>query len=222
MSTITAGKTAGAPASNQHGEFKVHYCSPAQAKFIQQLLDQRMHGFKIDDASKINKRHASRIIEQLLSCPKIESKILPASEKQVAYIESLIASRANARLLLSLPTSQLNRDQAYALITNLTQLPMKPVELEVGAYLHDGIVYSVRQVNKESKRLRAYEFNHEYRKWVVNFRIINEIKPEERLTLKQASEFGAQTGCCCHCGRTLTVRKSIVAGMGKICASRYN
>ena len=222
MSTIEKGKPAGAPASNQHGNFKVQYCSPAQSRFIQRLLDERHHDFKIEDVTRINKRHASRIIEQLLSCPKIESKIAPASEKQVAFIESLVSARAGAEALLTKPISQLNRDQAFTLISSLTQLPMKPTVLEVGAYFHDGVVYSVRQISKENKRLRAFSFNHEYRKWVVNFRIINEIKPEERLTLKQASEFGAQTGCCCHCGRTLTVRKSIVAGMGKICASRYH
>ena len=226
--TITKGKPAGAPASNQYGEFQVKYCSPAQARFIQRLLDERVHDFQISDAKTVNKKHASRIIEQLLKCPKKPEAIEPISEKQLSYIDALVQTREGASTIVNSFGSvyRLDKDKARELIDTLVLLQYKkqatPEEkLEVGAYLHDGVIYSIRK-NSSSGRLHAFTFDHDLKAWSYARGIVNQIKPEERLTLAQASQFGAQTGCCVHCRRTLTVQKSIVAGMGKICASRYN
>lgn len=224
--TITKGKPAGAPASNQYGEFQVKYCSPAQARFIQRLLDERVHDFQISDAKTVNKKHASRIIEQLLQCSKKPEAIEPISEKQLSYIDALVQTREGASEIVNSFGSiyRLDKDKARDLIDSLVLLQYKQQaepEIEVGAYLHDGVIYSVRK-NSGSGRLHAFTFDHDLKAWSYARGIVNKIKKEERLTLAQASKFGAQTGCCVHCGRTLTVQKSIVAGMGKICASRYN
>jgi hypothetical protein len=228
MTTIT-GKPAGAKAGNQYGTFKVHYCSPAQARFIARLLDERVHDFKITDATRVNKKHASRIIDQLLKCPK---KIIdPVSEKQLSYLDLLIKTRANADQYTDLflqaenksAIFSLDRDQAKNLIDQLVRLPKNQkseVDLEVGAYLHDGIVYSVRK-NSGSGRLHAFSFNADRKQWVFVRDMVYKITQEERLTLAQAMQFGASTGYCVHCGRTLTVQKSVVAGMGRVCATKY-
>jgi len=229
--TITKGKPAGAPASNQYGEFQVKYCSPAQARFIQRLLDERVHDFQISDAKTVNKKHASRIIEQLLQCSKKPEAIEPISEKQLSYIDALTKTRSGADDFIALYLKscnsdsifKLDKDQGVSLINGLVLLhymQKSEPQIEVGAYLHDGIIYSVRK-NSGSGRLHAFTFDHDLKAWSYARGIVNKIKKEERLTLAQASKFGAQTGCCVHCGRTLTVQKSIVAGMGKICASRY-
>ena len=100
MTTIENKKPAGSRASNGYGEFKVIPCSPAQARFIQRLLDERVHEFQIENASLINKKHASRIIEQLLACPKKPEAIKPISEKQISYIYLLLVARKNGHVLL--------------------------------------------------------------------------------------------------------------------------
>lgn len=46
------------------------------------------------------------------------------------------------------------------------------------------------------------------------------LKPEDKMTLDQAREFGALYGTCCQCGRTLTDERSIEAGIGPICAGK--
>jgi hypothetical protein len=50
---------------------------------------------------------------------------------------------------------------------------------------------------------------------------IKELRPEHKLSLEQAKEFGALYGTCCCCGRTLTNEESIENGIGSICAGKY-
>jgi len=231
MTTIENKKPAGSRASNGYGEFKVIPCSPAQARFIQRLLDERVHEFQIENASLINKKHASRIIETLLACPKKPESINPASDKQVAFITSLIEQKATGYLTVHRylcdakvkTTNELDRDIARKLITHLTALPDKPrpILVTVGAYKKDGIYYSIRKV-RDSEALYALEYVPSTKEWTKNRSIIRQLVPEDRLTLSDASAFGVATGTCVHCGRTLTLQKSVVAGMGKWCASHYN
>lgn len=46
------------------------------------------------------------------------------------------------------------------------------------------------------------------------------LRPEHKMTIEQAKEFGALYGTCCVCGRTLTNEESIEAGIGPICAGK--
>lgn len=46
------------------------------------------------------------------------------------------------------------------------------------------------------------------------------LRPEWRMTMEQAVEFGALYGTCVRCGRTLTKEKSIERAMGPICAGK--
>ena len=225
---ITKGKPAGAPASNQYGEFAVKYCSPAQARFIQRLLDERIHEFEIANAEQVNKKHASRIIEQLLACPKkVEDRI---SEKQSGYIDLLLQTRQKAQEKLTEITThysvdsyhQLTRDQAKVLITYLVMLPKLEVIIEatVGAYRVNETYYSVRKL-RDSDRLFALEYDPINKSWTLNSKVLATLKATDRLSLTDASAFGIATGTCVHCHRTLTLQKSVVAGMGKWCASHY-
>ena len=231
MANATKGKPAGSRASNGYGEFQVKFWSPAQARFIQRLLDERIHEFDISDATQVNKKHASRIIEVLLACPKRPELITTASDKQIAFITRLIDQKVNAihtvKNYLSLSNVQtineLDRDVVRKLIDHLIALPdkPKPILVTVGAYKKDGIYYSVRKF-KDRDALYALQYNPEQKEWTGNRSIIFNLLPEDRLTLSDASAFGIATGSCVHCGRTLTLQKSVVAGMGKWCASHYN
>ena len=47
--------------------------------------------------------------------------------------------------------------------------------------------------------------------------MVFKLRPEWRLTLEQAQEFGALYGSCIRCGRTLTLEESIARKMGSWC-----
>jgi len=49
---------------------------------------------------------------------------------------------------------------------------------------------------------------------------ILKLRPEDRMTLEEAQQFGKLYGVCCVCGRTLTDEISIEAGIGPVCAGR--
>lgn len=48
------------------------------------------------------------------------------------------------------------------------------------------------------------------------------IRPEWRMTMEEAKQFGALYGTCLRCGRTLTLEESIERAMGRICAKKEN
>lgn len=51
--------------------------------------------------------------------------------------------------------------------------------------------------------------------------LINKIDPAWKMTLEQAKEFGKLYGICCNCGADLTDEKSIEAGIGPVCATKF-
>jgi hypothetical protein len=90
---------------------------------------------------------------------------------------------------------------------------------EDGMYLVDGNVIKVQWSGE----------NHLYAKWLDPetgaFHYvpggITKVKPEHKMTLEQAKEFGALYGVCCVCGRTLTNEQSIEDGIGPVCAGKF-
>lgn len=48
------------------------------------------------------------------------------------------------------------------------------------------------------------------------------IRPEWRMTIEEAKQFGALYGTCIRCGRTLTLEESIERAMGSTCAKKAN
>lgn len=49
---------------------------------------------------------------------------------------------------------------------------------------------------------------------------VTRLRPEHRMSLEEAKEFGKLYGVCCVCGRTLTDEQSIADGIGPVCGSR--
>jgi hypothetical protein len=43
-----------------------------------------------------------------------------------------------------------------------------------------------------------------------------------RLSTEECESLGLLFGCCLICGRALTVKKSVLQGMGPVCAKRYS
>lgn len=100
-----------------------------------------------------------------------------------------------------------------------TPVAIPKVLVEVGAYNHGGEIYRVK-ASTYGKR-HAYKWDANRKKWVYANGVIYKIVPAERLTLNDAMRFGAQTGSCVHCGRTLTDPESVRYGLGTVCIKRY-
>lgn len=62
--------------------------------------------------------------------------------------------------------------------------------------------------------------------WKARFQyapgMIRDLRPEWRMTLADAKEFGALYGTCLRCGATLTREESIDRAMGLVCAGKAN
>jgi hypothetical protein len=99
--------------------------------------------------------------------------------------------------------------------------------VEVGAYLFEGKVFSVRR-DRKTGTLNAWEFVHERNEYRRPFfsaeekRILSLLTTNSRLSLVLALKYSIETGICCHCGRFLTAKKSIANGMGPVCKSYYH
>lgn len=224
-------KPAGAPASNQYGQFAVHYASPAQQRYIAKLLSERDHTLTDVDPATVNLKHASDIIDSLLKFPLKSEFVVRASDKQVSFIESLVQSKVDGQTRLDRYLSdmsitsvgQLTSVTARKVIDGLLQLPSIPrdVQVDVGAYAYDGVLYSVRKA-RESGKLHAYHWSSASNKWEYSGNIKYDLRPEHRLSLADAMDFGIQTGTCVHCGRTLTDKDSVRYGMGSTCRKKYH
>ena len=221
-------RPAGSPASNQYGTFTVRYASPAQQRIIAKLLDERDHTLGALDPATVNVQNASSIIDQLLAFPIRADKVVYASDKQRAFITSLRESKVNGGIIvdealakLGIPLDKVTSQQARNLIDRLLSAPSIPksVKVEVGAYMHKGVVYSVRR-GTQSGNLNAFQWNGDA--WVYAGAVKYAIEPSERLSLMDAMNFGAGTGVCVHCGRTLTDPDSVRFGIGSTCRKKYN
>lgn len=221
-------KPAGAPASNQYGQFIVRYASPAQQRFIRKLLDERVHLFGDLDPATVNVQNASHIIDQLLNCQVRADRLAPASDKQLAFIEALKFQREGAeeyirQFYAGYGSNKLMAPDAKSLLDSLLRLPpiVRQVAVEVGAYHYNGVTYSVRR-GRESGNLNAFAWDSATNQWAYAGAIKYELRPEHRLSLEEALTFGVQTGSCAHCGITLTNKTSAMLGMGPTCRKKYN
>ena len=122
------------------------------------------------------------------------------------------------------------KSDVSALINELRYKSDKEVPIsitDVGAYLLNGTVYSIRKGN-QSKKWQVWTYDKNFGKYLrepiqtKEDSILQQLVPTDRLTLETAIKYSVQTGVCCHCGRTLTVLKSVAGGIGPICAKRYN
>lgn len=224
-------KPAGAPASNQYGQFAVRHASPAQQRYIAKLLTERDHNLTDIVPETVNVQHASDIIDSLLKFPLKSEFVILASPKQQSFIESLVDSKVGGgdrldRYLSDMGITsigQLTSVTARKVIDGLLQLPSVPrdVQVDVGAYAYDGVMYSVRR-SRESGKLHAYHWSSASNKWEYSGNIKYALRPEHRLSLADAMDFGVQTGSCIHCGRTLTDKDSVRYGMGSTCRKKYH
>lgn len=98
------------------------------------------------------------------------------------------------------------------------------VELEDGMYRFDGRIFKVQHAVHGSGRQYAkvlVQFDDDSWDFEIARGVIFKLRPEHKMSLEEAREFGALYGTCCVCGRTLTSEESIEIGIGPICLSKF-
>lgn len=235
MTTLSTHRTGGAKGANGYGEYQVRYASERQQQFIKTLLETKAHSFVDVDVTTLNVQGAGELITKLLALPNKAGVINPASEKQLSFANSLTKKKEGGietlnhylhnRKVSSL--EELDRKDVSEIINALKFAkeitpPMKITE--VGAYLLNGVVYSIRQ-QPETKRWSVWTYSDTAERYVRNdkeFGVLYQLDTTDRLTLELAIKYSAQVGICVHCGKTLTVLKSVAGGIGPICAKKYH
>ena len=234
MSNTTTHRKGGSRGANGYGEYKVRNASPKQIAFIEKLLATKNHNYNNLNLAELNVQGAGEVINSLLSCDNKAGVVIPPTERQVQFAQSLVTSKEGGQGLLANvlqakgvhELSQLGRADVSAIINSLKNVKDAPMKItEVGAYLLDGTIYSIRQAS-ESKKWSVWTYSADVNKYVRNDVVKNEVlkkvEPKDRLTLELAIKYSAQVGICVHCGRTLTLLKSVAGGMGAICAKKYH
>lgn len=236
MTTTTTHRKGGSVGANGYGQYQVRYASPKQIAFIENLLATKDHNYNNLNLAELNVQGAGEIINALLSCNNKAGIVIPPTEKQVSFAESLVKNKEGGQELLAnvlqqrgvYELAQLSKSDVSAIINSLKVAKTKEVPIkisEVGAYLLDETIYSIR-LGQESKKWQVWSYDDNAKKYLRNDKeveknVLTKVDETNRLTLEQAIKYSAQTGICCHCGRTLTVLKSVAGGIGPICAKRY-
>jgi hypothetical protein len=147
----------------------------------------------------------------------------PASPAQLGYLRSLLIERiedkaASDAAVQWLDGHRLSKATASAKIKEYENKPKFREVLDEGMYkVGEDIfkVYFTQEGHIATKQLTPDGFEYTGRKPLAV------IKPEHRMTLDEAKEYGKVTGTCCSCGRLLTNEESIAAGIGPICATKF-
>lgn len=96
--------------------------------------------------------------------------------------------------------------------------------IEDGMYVMDDIVYKVQHAVHGSGQQYAKELipngEGEKARFVYAPGVVRKLRPEHRMTVEQAKEWGALYGTCVRCGTLLTAEDSIERMMGPVCATK--
>ena len=236
MPNTTTHRKGGSRGANGYGEYQVRYASDRQKQFINNLLATKECEFDVAEINvdELNVQGAKDLITLLLKQPNKAGIVIPPTEKQLQFAQSLVTSKEGGQQTLAdllqqravNEISQLSRADVSSIINLLKSAKEAPMKIsEVGAYLLDGTIYSIRQAS-ESKKWSVWTYSDDVKKYVrndeVKKEVLKKVEPKDRLTLELAIKYSAQVGICVHCGRTLTLLKSVAGGMGAICAKKYH
>lgn len=99
---------------------------------------------------------------------------------------------------------------------------MKAMALEIteGFYVNNIGIFKVQQALK-SDNLYAKKFDPKTKKWEYFPGAVTKLRPETKMSMEQAADFGHLYGQCIVCSRRLTDEKSISKGIGPVCAGKF-
>jgi hypothetical protein len=203
-------------------------------------MTQRKLVEDVCNGTVIRKRSASELIDALMHTVKADASSLrpefldkvpatPASEKQIDFLQKLMAERGQDTS--DVDWSKMDKALASKTIDTLLKTPVQKsakvtqarVELEAGIYRVEDTIYKVQKAVHGSGDMYAKvlvvdgpgEARFEFAAGAIR-----NIRPEHRMTLDEAKQFGHVYGVCCQCGATLTDENSIEAGIGPVCARK--
>lgn len=146
----------------------------------------------------------------------------PATDKQIAFIGSLIADRDVSGVDTSFKSSK----DASALIDTLMKLPKKSTSTPAvaeGFYVFEGDIYRVVKSKSSSNlyaKVMTIPADGGKGSWTYVPGGIKNLVSAEKLSADIAADMGRETGICMICGAFLTAEESVTAGIGPICAGR--
>lgn len=148
----------------------------------------------------------------------------PASDKQVAFLTTLVSERVYEG---ATEFASLSSAEASALIGQLLQAPRRSSTstsyeriTEEGVYQNaEGDIFRVQR-SRESGNLYAKRLDIFEGGFVYEAGLLRKITPSDRLGVEQAKALGVQYGFCVVCGILLTDPKSVEQGIGPVCIKR--
>lgn len=90
---------------------------------------------------------------------------------------------------------------------------------EEGVYKLGNRIFKVQRAIHGSGHLYAKELTIDG--FIYAGGMIRHLDSSHRMTLEQAKEYGSLYGVCCRCAAPLTDEKSIAAGIGPVCATKF-
>lgn len=219
--TATQGKPVGTLVFGKH---LVRQLSDRQASFIEKLMSERKFDatrIPTDVDGSINVRQASRIIDYLLSCEYAVARL--ATPKQLSFLKSLIEKRVDTdNRADNIDYATLTFEDASALITYFKEQPESVAKIDVGAYIFEGVKYSVRK-NVDNDYLYAVHWLEDEKRFSErDYRIVKKMTMDMKMSFEDAQLFGIQTGVCIYCHKVLTDIKSVAMGMGEWCFKKHH
>lgn len=166
----------------------------------------------------------------------------PATPKQIAFLKKLAAERPMWRDVENMHDDvieRLDKKSISAMIDVALSVPKETLHkpkregdtvAEEGMYRDPstGEIYKVQRAvhgsgRNYAKRLAEFVGGDGQKVWsfVIAKGMVFKLKPEWKMTLAEAKEWGALYGTCCVCGRLLTNEESIEAGIGPVCAGKF-
>lgn len=235
--TATAQRTRYATPGAACGTGYVRPASDAQRRFLRRLMAERDTTSLVrlpgsEDIDRISLKGATDLIERLMACPvKADAPVDAPSEKQIAFALSLAARKgtdATREQFAAMTRREISAaiDALKALADAAKPAATEPAEqVTEGMYRNptSGMIYKVQRAhhgsgNLYAKRLTVTEFGVATFEYAAG--VIRTIRPEWRMSLDEAREFGALYGVCCVCSATLTDEASIARGIGPMCARK--
>lgn len=226
--TFTRKMTAG----QRVGRGIVRTISDKQVKFILTLINTRdLSNLTILPGQSINPseipnmgvKGGTALIEKLLNCPvKATSYSVSitkqGSVKQQAFLASLMEKHNLAESDIQ---NYNNISEAISALLKMKSTPKANTNVVTeGMYTVGNTRIFKVQKARQSDNLYAKELidgKFEYVAGAITIVRNSGI----RMTLDEAKAYGKRTGQCCQCGRELTVKASIDAGIGPICAAKF-
>lgn len=207
-----------------------------QIEFINRLAEQV--GKPVPDHVDLTTwttAEASEMIERLKALVPADAPGKRATERQVAFVQSLIAEREIPQDLVEVAAQTTwDVEQASALIRALKVAPR--LEVGMAAPSHPEVLdgrYAIP--NASGKGGLAF-----YKVWTrrdgsrgVDLQVSDDYLPVGRAQVPgilariaedvqgASAAYGREIGCCGVCGRTLTDETSRAVGIGPVCATRF-